>query len=157
MRWIVVLHVFAAFALVAGTIGRNLSLARARTGNDLRRVGAFAELADVFDRRMVIPGSLAVLVLGLWAAIAGGYSFTASGNRWLLVALILYLGVFAIVPTVYIPRGRMFEAALGEAKAQGGMTPELTSALRDPVVAAARTAEMIAVAVIVTLMVAKPF
>ena len=44
------------------------------------------ELAGRFEMLLIRPGSLAVLLAGIWAALARGLSFTASGNRWLLVS-----------------------------------------------------------------------
>ena len=40
---------------------------------------------------------------------------------------------------------------------RGEVTPELSAALRDPAVAAARAYEIVTLAVIITLMVTKPF
>jgi hypothetical protein len=62
-----------------------------------------------------------------------------------------------MVPLVFLPRGRVFDRALADARERGAVTPALTSALRDPVVAAARTLELVVVAVILALMVVKPF
>ena len=39
MRWWVVLHVVIAFGFVAGLIGRNITLAKARSIDDLGQVG----------------------------------------------------------------------------------------------------------------------
>lgn len=156
MRWIVLLHVALAFALVAGTIGRNLCFARARSSDDIKVVAALVDLAGSFERWMVIPGSIAVFFAGIWAAVAEDLSFTSSSDRWLLVSLILFLALFALVPTIFLPRGKRFDAAFADAKEQGTVTPALAAALRDPVVAGARTAEAVIVAVIIVLMVVKP-
>jgi uncharacterized membrane protein len=156
-KWVVLLHVTVAFWFVAGLIGRGLTLERARSGADISMVEAFLELAGRFERLMVIPGSMAVLVLGLLAAWSQHRAFTGSGNWWLLTSLILFAGLILLVPTVFLPRGRVFEAALGEAKRRGEITPELHEAFRDPAVAMARWAEIVVVAFIIVLMVTKPF
>jgi hypothetical protein len=62
-----------------------------------------------------------------------------------------------LVPTVFLPRGHAFEAALDAAHVRGEVTPELATAFRDPAVVFARTYEALAVGVIVALMVLKPF
>jgi hypothetical protein len=157
MRWLVLLHVVLAFWLVAGFVGRNLTMARARSTHDLHVLVALSELAGRFERLMVIPGSAAVLVAGLLTAFAQDRSFTGSGNWWLLLSLILFLALIPLVPFVFLPRGRVFERALTEAKQRGEVTAELSAALRDPVVAAARITELAVMAVIVMLMVVKPF
>jgi hypothetical protein len=89
---VVLLHVAVAFWFVAGLIGRNLTLTRARSRQQVRLVAELVELAGRFERLMVIP-----------------------------------------------------------------VTEPLARALRDPVVAAARTLELVVVAALVTLMVVKPF
>jgi hypothetical protein len=106
---------------------------------------------------MVIPGSFGVLVLGLLAAWAEGRPLAGSDDWWLLTSLILFVGIGALVPTVFLPRGKVFEGALEDARQRGGVTPELRTALRDPAVRNARAAEIVVVAIIVALMVTKPF
>ena len=104
---------------------------------------------------MVIPGSFAVLLVGPLTAWAQGRPLAGSGNGWLLVSLLLYVPLFAMVPLVFIPRRRVLDRALADARQRGAVTPALASAFRDPAVAAARTLEL--VVVIMALMVVKPF
>jgi hypothetical protein len=156
-RWVVLLHVAVAFWFVAGLIGRNLTLARSRASDQIGLVDDLPELAGRFERLMVIPGSFAVLLAGLLAAWAQGRPLAGSGNGWLLVSLLLYVPLFAMVPLVFVPRGRVFDRALADARQRGAVTLELTAAFRDLVVRAARTLELVVVAVILVLMVVKPF
>jgi hypothetical protein len=74
----------------------------------------------------------------------------------LLVALILYLSLIPLVPLVFLPRGKIFEAAMADAEAAGQVTPALRAALDDRAVWGARWFERIVVAVIIVLMVTKP-
>jgi hypothetical protein len=154
---VVLLHVAVAFWFVAGLIGRNLTLARARSRQQVRLVAELVELAGRFDRLMVIPGSFAVLLLGLLAVWAQDRPLGGPGNGWVPVSLLLYVPLFAQVPLVFVPRGRVFDRALEDAIEQDAVTEPLARALRDPVVAAARTLELVVVAALVTLMVVKPF
>ena len=85
------------------------------------------------------------------------YSFTASGSRWLAVSLILYLSSIPFIPLVFIPRGRVFEQALVQAKERGEVTPELSAAFHDPAVAFAWNYELVVIVAIIVLMVTKPF
>jgi hypothetical protein len=86
-RW-VVLHVAVAFWFVAGLIGRNLTLARARSTDQVG--GRCAGRARrPLERLMVIPGSFAVLLVGPLTAWAQGRPLAGSGNGWLLVSLLL--------------------------------------------------------------------
>jgi hypothetical protein len=69
----------------------------------------------------------------------------------------VFVTTIALVPLVFLPRGRTFDEALTSAVAAGRVTPELKAAFRDPVVAAARWYELAVVAFVVVLMVTKPF
>jgi hypothetical protein len=53
-RWVVLLHVAVAFWFVAGLIGRNLTLARARSRQQARLVAELVGLAGRFERLMVV-------------------------------------------------------------------------------------------------------
>ncbi len=156
-RWVVFLHVAIAFWFVGGLIGRTLTLARARSSEDIDAVSLLTELAGRFENLMVIPGSIAVFVAGLLAAWAEGIPLWGPGSGWLALALILFLSTLPLVPLIFLPRGKVFGAALADAQAQGKVTPALTEAFHDPAVAFARNYETVAIAVIVALMVVKPF
>lgn len=155
MTFWVLCHIASAFWFVAGLAGRDVTLARARTVGDVGTIKALTDTAGVFDKRMVIPGSMAVLVFGLVAAFTGDLSF--SDNGWLLVALLLYLSLLPIVPLVFLPKGKVFDAALEDAVSKGEPTPALRDAMADRGVLGARWYERIVVAVIIVLMITKPF
>jgi hypothetical protein len=156
-EWVVLLHVAVAFWFVAGLLGRNVTMARARSANDLSTLVELVDLSGRFERLMVIPGSYGVVVLGLLAAWAEGQPLAGTDDWWLLTSLILFAGLVVLVPTVFLPHGRVFEGALEDARQRGEVTPELRTALRDPAVRNARAAELVVVAIIVALMVTKPF
>jgi hypothetical protein len=71
--------------------------------------------------------------------------------------VVLLLSVLPLVPLVFLPRGRVFEAAMASARAAGTVTPELRAAFADPMVAFAHWYEVTAVGIVVALMVLKPF
>jgi predicted integral membrane protein DUF2269 len=156
-EWVVLLHVAVAFWFVAGLLGRNVTMARARSTNNLSTLVELVGLSGRFERLMVIPGSVGVLVLGLLAAWAEGQPLAGSDDWWLFASLILFVGLGLLVPTVFLPRGKVFERALEDARRRGEVTPELRTTLRDPAVRNARAAEIVVVAIIVALMVTKPF
>jgi Predicted integral membrane protein (DUF2269) len=153
---LVLLHVAAAFWFVAGLLG-GITIARARSAGDVELMANLMDLAGRFERLMVIPGSMVVVVLGTVAAWVGDVPFTGDGNWWLLTSLLLFVAIGLLVPTVFLPRGRVFEGAFQDANAKGEITPELRAALDDPAVRNARWLELIVVAIILTLMVTKPF
>jgi uncharacterized membrane protein len=156
-EWVVLLHVVAAFWFVAGLLGRNVTMARARVATDIRMLDELVTLSGRFERMMVIPGSIAVTVLGLLAAWALGRPLAGPDDWWLLTSLLLFVAIGVLVPVVFLPHGKVFEHALADARAGGEVTPELRAALRDPAVRNARAAELLVVAAIVGLMVTKPF
>ena len=156
-EWVVLLHVAVAFWFVAGLLGRNVTMARARSADDLSTLEELVGLSGRFERLMVIPGSIGVVVLGLLAAWAEGRPLAGTDDWWLLTSLILFVGIGVFVPTVFLPRGKEFEGALEDARRRGVVTPELRTTLRDPAVRNARAAEIVVVAIIVALMVTKPF
>jgi hypothetical protein len=156
-EWVVFLHVVIAFWFVAGLIGRDVALGRARSRPDIRVVRELADLAGRFERLMVIPGSAAVLLAGLLAAFAEGRSLVGTGNWWLLVSIVLYLSTAPLVPLVFLPRGKVFARALQDSEARSQVTPALAAAFNDRAVAAARLYEKAAIVGVILLMVVKPF
>jgi hypothetical protein len=105
----------------------------------------------------VIPGSVAVLVAGLLTMWAQGRSLFPPDGKWLGVSLILFLSAIPLVPLIFVPSGKRFEAAFEDAKARGEITPELRAAYSDPKVAFARIYELGMVTTVIVLMVTKPF
>jgi hypothetical protein len=105
-EWVVLLHVAVAFWFVAGLLGRNVTMARARSANDLSTLVELVDLSGRFERLMVIPGSFGVVVLGLLAAWAEGRPLAGTGDWWLLTSLILFVGLGVLVPTVFCRTAR---------------------------------------------------
>lgn len=154
---LVLLHVATGFWFVGGLIGRWVALSRARAVREIGVVTELVELAGRFERWMVQPGSFAVVIAGLLAAWVEDLPWTGTGNWWLLTSLLLFVSVGLLVPLVFIPRGKVFEAALERATQRGEVTPELTAAFGDAPVSLARMYEVLAIGAIVVLMVTKPF
>lgn len=154
------LHVFSAIAVVTGIIGRNLTMGQVPRSRTITEVRTLARLAGVFDIWLVRPFSLLVLVLGLITAWRGDwpiFGFIEGADAdWLLASLIIYFSVIALVPLVFIPRGKLFDEALHASQADGAVAPGLVAAIKDPALFAAHAYEVGGAAVIVFLMVTKP-
>jgi Predicted integral membrane protein (DUF2269) len=150
------LHVALAFAFVAGLVGRWLLLRRAARAAQIETAYLLSEAAGPFEK-LVIWGSMAVPLAGLLTAAVQGYPWLGLTTGWMLVSFLLLLTTIPVIPLVFIPRGQAFAAEMQAARAAGGVTPGLQAAFRDRPVAAARTYEAAVVAVIVALMVLKPF
>ena len=157
------LHALLGIFFVCGLVGRWFVLERAERAaraGELRSVQVLLDAAGIFERIVVVV-SLIVFVLGLVTAWAMGYPLLGflEGARinWVLAALVLFLSAFALVPTVFVPKGRQFSAALAESVDQGRPTAALVAAFADPAVRAGHIYEMAAVVGVLVLMIAKPF
>jgi Predicted integral membrane protein (DUF2269) len=150
------IHVVLAMALVTGIFGRWLLLAAAERSDRLERTEALLDASEPFEMTVRVS-SLLVLVAGLLTAWAQGYEWVGLTTGWMLASLILALAIAVLVPTVFIPRGRQFALALEGARGAGEVTPELRASFADPTLRAAHVAELAALAIIVALMVLKPF
>ena len=157
---IVALHALAGAIFLGALIGRWILLGLAERATTLPEMEHLTSAARPFER-IVIVGSVIVLVLGVTAAIAQGRPFLGplQGSRvdWLFVSVILYVTIIPLVPLVFVPAGKIFDEALGGARSRGAVTPELVAAWRAPRVRAAHVYELGAVTAIFLLMVGKPF
>jgi len=156
-----ILHVLSAMALVAGIVGRQMARSQAQKATDINFFVELTSLAGRFESRLVIPGSNLVALFGLILALLQGWPvigfLQGAKQNWLLVSNLLLLSMILVIPLIFAPRGRLFDAALKDAVARGEITPQLTSRFTDPVVNAAHRWEEFALAAIIILMVAKPF
>jgi hypothetical protein len=154
-------HILVGMALITGIVGRDVTLRRAAWATDLGTIHALLDVATVFERVFVRPMSFLVLAFGLVTAWLQGVPILGSlgggTTNWLLASMVLFAAITLLVPFVFLPRSRVFEAALASADAGGTVTPELTAAFHDLAVERARTAEVIGLLVVVALMVLKPF
>jgi uncharacterized membrane protein len=160
MEWLALLlklaHVFAAFVLVSGFAGRWVLLTRAARADDIEQQHLLAEAASPFERA-VRGSSVAIILLGLATAWAQGYAWLGLTTAWMLLAVLLLVPMIVLVPTVFIPRGRVFETEMAAARRAGEVTEGLRRAWADPSVANARRYELVGTALIIALMVLKPF
>jgi hypothetical protein len=149
-------HVGVAIGFIAGLIGRWVLLHAAARAAEVESAYQLSQAAAPFER-LVIMGANLVLPAGLLTAWAQGYPWLGLTTGWMLASLVLMLSVIPWIPLVFLPRGRVFEAAMASARAAGVVTDELRAAFADPVVAFAHWYEMVAVGIVVALMVLKPF
>jgi Predicted integral membrane protein (DUF2269) len=155
-----VLHALSGIGLIVGLFGRWMVLAAAERAETPAQMRLLTRAASPFES-LVIVGSLVVFILGVLAAWSAGLPllgpFVGAGVNWLFVSLVLYLSILPLVPLVFLPRGRVFDAALDEAEAAGVVTDQLRRAWNDPVVRAAHIYELTAVTIVLVLMLTKPF
>jgi hypothetical protein len=155
------IHILAAFWIIIGIVGRNITMQKAAHSAEIGSLRTLLSLAQVFENRMVLPGSFAVLTAGLATAWVQGWpilGFLQGGSsNWVLVSLILFLTIIPVIRFIFLPRGKIFEAAFDQAQAQNRVTPELTTAFNDPLVRAGHIYEMALLGLVTVLMVLKPF
>lgn len=149
-------HVLLAFAMTAGLLGRWVVLTRAARTDDVERAHLLADAASPFERIVQVVSPV-VVIFGLVTAWAQGYPWLGLTTGWMLLTVLLILPILVFIPTIFLPRGRVFEAEMAAARAAGEVTPGLRAAWADPAVAMARRYEIVAIAIIVVLMVLKPF
>jgi hypothetical protein len=150
------IHILVAFGFITGLLGRWILLHQAKRATDVEAAHGLAQAASPFEK-LVIQGGNLVLPAGLLTAWAQGYPWLGLTTGWMLVSVVVLLSVLPLVPLVFLPRGRVFEAAMSAARASGTVTPELRAAFADPMVAFAHWYELTAVGIVVALMVLKPF
>jgi hypothetical protein len=157
----VVLHVLSVFWLVAGIVGRDVCWAHAARAADLAALRPIIALAGTFEMGAVRVSTLVVLITGLAAAGMRGYPlfafFRGEGPAWPFTALLIYLSIIPLIVFVFLPRGRVYHAALADAESRGEVTDRLRLAIADPAVRAGRVYEFLMIVVLVFLLVAKPF
>src|SRR5262245_15243059 len=158
---LVVVHVLAVFWLMTGIFGRGTCYRVARRAGDLATLRARMDMGGVFERALVRPGTFAVLVTGLLAAWLRGWPILGflqgAPINWVLAALVVYLSIIPVIVFIFLPRGRLYHAALEEAAVAGQITPRLRAAVNDPWVGAARVYEIAMAVALTYLMILKPF
>ena len=154
-------HVAGAIAMIAGIIGRELTMTQARRSDDVKTIVAFAQLAGRFDRLLVQPWSLVLFAAGIALSVTQGWALfgflQGAGYNWLLVSLVLFLAMIPIIAFLFVPTGKVFDRALEAARSEGRVTPDLTAALHNRTVHAAHIVEAVLIVVVLYLMIAKPF
>lgn len=161
MSWYLILklvHVLCAIAFLAGLIGRGMVRLRIPHITSIQMLQEIIVLVGRFDDLLVIRGSQLTLISGLLVWWAGAWPVFAGGHpTWVLVSTVLFLSLLPVVFLVFLPRGKVFAKVFAEALTLQRITPELRAALADRAVRYATVYETVAVAIILPLMVLKPF
>jgi len=137
------LHVAVAFWFVAGLLGRNITMARAKAATDLRTLQELVDLSGRFERMIVIPGSFAVLVARFARGVGAG-SAARRGRPLVAGHVVDPIRHRRRARADGVPSARQIsESVLEDAKQRGEVTPELRTAPRDPAVRNARATELV--------------
>jgi hypothetical protein len=154
-------HIIAAFALIGGMMARSVVMARAKSSTTIQQTALFLQLGNFFTTKMVSIGGLATFFLGIITALVQGWpvlGFLQGGKyNWVFASLVLNLLIYVSVFTVSIPRGKAIGEAIGPALGKGEITPELSATINHGALKNSMIFEYISVALIIILMVLKPF
>ncbi|MFN8518545.1 MAG: DUF2269 family protein [Chloroflexota bacterium] len=157
--WLLFAHVLGAVLAFGPTYayGTYANLA-AQEGGAVR---AFNDRArTLVNTRMVMPGTLVVLISGVLMIWALGYPWTSPSARWLQVSIVLFVGMIAYNMVTSRRRQVRLAALLAEARAAApaGTAPAPTPEMLGIIKAIRRDGKAMGVIVIVILflMVVKP-
>jgi uncharacterized membrane protein len=153
------LHVLSAMWLVSGLLGRAVALSSARRAPEMRIVKAIADVSGRLENMMIAPGIVAVLLTGIATAVAGGTSLLGpfdGGPLWVFLPLVVMLIVVVLTPRM-LAHDRRWGEALEDAARQGVITERLRAFLDRGAMMRRYAPDITAIAVIVVLMVLKPF
>ena len=146
---VLLLHVLAAFAYVAGYVATNVLTEFARRTNDASFRREALRFSTRFDRLLNAPGGTLVALTGIAAALVYGYSLTSG---WVLAAIVLYALVVAT--------GIFFWSRVGrdiDRMAASGDDAAVQRELRRPRNVAVSRVENLVLLAIIVLMVLRPF
>ncbi|HSN17652.1 MAG TPA: DUF2269 family protein [Gammaproteobacteria bacterium] len=118
------LHILAAIWFTCGVAAYLVTRLVMLQSGDARSVHTLVGLTGRFRNVMIRPGSILLLVFGLWTA------YYESWPRFSLhaIALLVILVPFIVLT---VKGGQRIEAASAEAVQAGAVTPTLGTALRD--------------------------
>lgn len=146
---VLLLHVLAAFAYVAGYVATNVLTELARRTDDPAFRKEALRFSTRFDRLLNAPGGVLVGLTGLAAAVVFGYSLVSG---WVLAAIVLY--------ALIVATGIFFWSRVGGAidrAAAAGDDEDVQRELRRPRNVAVSRIENLVLIAVIALMVLRPF
>jgi uncharacterized membrane protein len=164
MNWYLfvrLLHILSAIVFIGGLLARQILRRIASRTDDVFIFAILSQAAGRVENSMVIPGNLAVILVGVILALMSGtpiFGFLQGASRnWLLVSNLILLFGLLVVPLVFVPRGKKFDLVLKEALSVGKITPQLRAEIDDRFIRFLHITEIVVVVIVVVLMVFKPF
>lgn len=153
------LHLVSGIWLASGLLGRAMVLAAARRAPEMRILKAIADVSGRLEDVMVAPGLLAVLLTGIATAVVGGLPLFGpfnGGPLWIFIPLVI-MAVAVITTPITLSRDRLWGQALEEAARAGVVTERLRTYLDRSAMLRRYGPDIALVALIIVLMVLKPF
>lgn len=143
------LHILAAIWFTCGVAAYLLARFTMLKSDDIRSVHALVGLMGRSRDFMIRPGSMLLLIFGLWTA------YDESWPRFTLYAIALLVILMPFV-MMTVKGGKRIEAASAEAVQAGSVTPALSAALRDRKVVVGEMGVGLITLLFLLLMIIKP-
>lgn len=153
------LHLASAMWLVSGLLGRAVALAATRRYSDVAIVKSIADVSGRLENLMIAPGYILLIVTGVATALAGGYSLFGplSGGPWWVFLGVLYMIVGTVITPFVVRADAAWGKALEESVSLGRITDRLRGYLERGALIRRYAPDIVVVALVVALMVLKPF
>lgn len=157
-EWI---HISAAYMFLIGVGGWFLTITHAGKEKDVKIINSLVTLGIKFKNYLMFPGETVLFFAGLLAAWRNEVpilGFLQGGDvNWLLVSIILFIIRLPVIMLVSVPNEKALSKKLQEALSQGQTTKDLEATLTNKKAKRANIFVITIYAVILFLMVMKPF
>lgn len=164
MNWYLViklLHILAAALTIGSIFSRQMVRGTAKRSNDIKEVAHLTRVAIRMDRKLVIPASNVMVLMGIGLAVKQKWpllgSFQGATQNWLLVSNVLFIIMMGLIFVIVVPHNKRVEAKLNAALAEGHLTSKLMAELEDNANKFAHRMEEIIMLMVAALMIMKPF
>jgi uncharacterized membrane protein len=151
-QWLLMLHIAAAFCLVAGSTAAAVLNALAIRSEKPSETAFLLKLIR-YALPVIFAGVLGTLIFGVWLWHDLGFGF---GSGWIWAALVFWAIASALGGRGGRYQEQVREAAEKEAAAGDTMSAELRARLRDPRALAVNYAAGIATIAVLVIMIWKP-
>ena len=151
-QWLLMLHIAAAFCLVAGSTAAAILNALALRSDKPSEAAFLMKLIRI-ALPLIFAGVLGTLLFGIWLWHDLGFGF---GSGWIWAALVFWVLASALGGRGGRSQEHVREAAEREAAAGDTMSGELRAMLRDPKALAVNYAAGVATIAVLVIMIWKP-
>jgi len=146
--WVLLLHILAAFAWVAGYAATNFLTEFARRSDDPAYRRQALAFSSRFDKVLNQRGGTATFISGALALWVFGYSLL---TPWILGSIVLVVGIVGLGITYWTRFGGRVDAAIAS-----GDEAALSRVLREPRSIAVSRIENLMMVALITVMVLRP-
>ena len=154
-------HVTSVIAFIIGVVGSYVAFYQAARETDIKAAQSLVKLSGWFGKYLGSPGITILFFAGIltaWRENVPMLGFLQGSDvNWLLASIVLLFSTYPLMFLVYNPRGKVLDKELENGVAKGEVTQGLKNAFADKTVRNWHIIELATYAVIIFLMVVKPF